>query len=787
MSPLGSPEIRISHPQYTSIPQRHSDDETYEPRSDRRSRFEENIENIEPGLGIHMRAFASPTSPGKSYSEQSTPKAGASSLFTPGTPRPLYQRSPDTLYSFGTGISRARTDPMTERLIAHRATQFAKWKVHWRTPSFIVLTFTTGILLTLAQHFWYKFLHHRPTYDEGEKFRWVLYGRALAYLSKVAFGGCCILVFRQRIWRTFRKQALSVLSIDQLFGATDDPSLFINWETISNAPLAVAIAIVFWLIPLATIVFSPGALTFGDYLETRSISRNVPHINFTQEAIKNWRYPIQYSPSQDDLLSKGGYKRSLMYYNTTDKSKNPTSPNWFDYYDQPSAELRRVAFLYGYNLMNHSTHRLNARQLVCGKPETGGPYNCTYAQSFIAPAYKCDLFANGTGDDGLLADLGAPFNTSALLPEGRNAYLAEVRLGDYKQPQMANFQKGPGGVPAGEVPTDLGVFKAEPALWIGWSNNSTEPLSTDSPYRNNWTHRYDPKIIRCFLNEARYIVKWNFSGSFFMAMSTREFLGPVLDTNFTRNEDGTLNYEADPIPSQNFIRPLPNAGIYKKMAAYHAMGEVFRNFLGGHIELEPPLPGPSYAVVSSDVTKTRLVGVDSLPKANFDTVLEEFFADLVLSLYSAPEMLAVENQEVEMNRTQWQSSFVYVPKRLWMCYAPVIFVTLIILIFGLFTIWQDGTTFSTGFSRILVTTRNTTLDDISRGACLGNDPFPMELMHTRLKFGALNEGSENEFISTEGFQHCAFGVASEIRPIKRGLPYAGLRRRRQEVKWLEKE
>jgi hypothetical protein len=670
---------------------------------------------------------------------------------------------------------------MTERLIAHRATQTAQWKVHWRTPTLMLCTFLAGILLALGQHFWYRFLHHRPTTSEDQKVRWVLYGRILAYLSKVAFGGCCITVFRQRIWRTFRERALSVLSIDQLFGATDDPSLFANWETVSNAPITVAIASVFWLIPLATIIFSPGALTFGDFLESTSTTRGVPHINFTQETIKDWRHPIPYVPDNNDPLTKGGNKRSVMYYNTTDKSYDPTSVNWFDYYDQPSAELRRVALLFGYNMMSHSTHRLNARLAVCGNDE-GGPYNCTFTQSFVAPAYKCDLIANGTDDNDRLTELGAPFNTSALVPEGRNIYLAEVGKGDYKHPQMDNFQRGPGGLPVGEAPADLGVFKAEPVLWIGMSHNTTEPLPSDSPFRTNWTHSFQPQVFRCAMNEARYKVNWNFTGPYFMEMPTiEEYLGPVLDTNFTKNEDGTLNYDADPVPAENFIRPLPDVGLYKKVAAYHAMGDVLRDFLKGHIELEPPLPGPSYAVVASDVTKTRLVDVNSLPKKEFGMVLQTFFADLVLSLYSTPEMLVVENQDTPMNRTQWRSSFVYVPKRLWMCYAPVIAVTLIILLFGMLTIWEDGTTFSTGFSRILVTTRNTTLDDISRGACLGNDPFPMELMHTRLKFGVLSEGSENEFMGEQGFQHCAFGVASEVAPIRRGVPYAGLRKRRQQL------
>jgi hypothetical protein len=141
-------------------------------------------------------------------------------------------------------------------------------------------------------------------------------------------------------------------------------------------------------------------------------------------------------------------------------------------------------------------------------------------------------------------------------------------------------------------------------------------------------------------------------------------------------------------------------------------------------------------------------------------------------------MLVIGNDSVVVNRTQVHSSFIYVPIRLWQCYAPVIFVTLLIMIFGAFTIWKDGTTFSVGFSRILVTTRNTTLDHISRGACLGNDPFPVELMRTQLRFGAVNDGgSEGEEPHSPGTGHCAFGVDSEVVPIQRGVPYSGLRQR----------
>jgi len=241
-----SPDIRISRPDYASLPSRTSDEST-DSRRGKPASYSEAVDD--PGLGIQMMPIPSPKSSGSTYWRQDTPntKSGAFSppTYSPGPgPRPPYSRTPDTLYSFGSGISRARTDPMTERLIAHRATQSTQWRVNWRGPAFMVFAFTMGIVFALLQHFLYTFLHHQREEDEDKKFRWVLYGRALAYLSKLAFGGCVVLVFRQRMWRAFRNRAFTVLSIDQIFGATEDPSIFGNWEALSSAPVLCAIALV---------------------------------------------------------------------------------------------------------------------------------------------------------------------------------------------------------------------------------------------------------------------------------------------------------------------------------------------------------------------------------------------------------------------------------------------------------------------------------------------------------------------------------------------------------------
>lgn len=398
------------------------------------------------------------TEPGNAHhNEKAQPHVNVTPIYPPVS-RPPYARTPNMLYSYGSNNWRSPVDPNTERLIAHRATQSTLWHIHWRTPSLIAFSLFMGIVFALLQHFLYSWLHHRVFDQEIKKFRAVLYGRALAYCAKVAFGGCVVLVFRQRIWRTFRQQALSVLTIDQFFGATEDPSLFGNYEALRSAPVLCMIAAVIWIIPLATIIFSPGALTFGDFVKETSSNTQVPTLNFLEESDKDWRYPV---PIRNGSTSK----RSLMYYNTTDVAGK--EPGWFDYYDQPSAELKRTALLFAYS--NNDYANVNAT----------GRGNSTYDQTFVAPGYQCIEVTDR------LNDVGAPFNTSVLVPTGRNIYHAEVDRGTYLQPQNAVFQDGPGGIPVGEPPADLGVFKSEPVLWIGYATNSSVRLPSDDPLTLN--------------------------------------------------------------------------------------------------------------------------------------------------------------------------------------------------------------------------------------------------------------------------------------------------------------
>ncbi|KAH7397453.1 hypothetical protein BKA66DRAFT_454381 [Pyrenochaeta sp. MPI-SDFR-AT-0127] len=645
----------------------------------------------------------------------------------------------------------------TERLIHHAPTRTPQSQLHWRTPSLLLASFIAGLIAAVSQHCLYQYLHLRPEDRESTKTGLVLCGRAIAYLAKVAFAQCIILCYRQRIWRTFRTHALSIRSIDQLFSGTEDVSLLVNWEAISNAPLVTVMALIVWLLPLATVIASPSALTTAWRPEVDDAFVPVPTLNFSTESYNNWRNTVQ--------LNDGATKKSLMYYNTTDPSG--ALPGWFDYYDQPSVEARRHVWK---NIFSSPLEILNGAfdQEIARRKSCGGAYNCTYSISFIVPGYKCEDVTDTPG--GL-------FNKSVLVPEGENIYYADVQTGDYQRQQFDKFVDGSVGVPIGDIPAHAGDFRFEPEVWIGYAFNTSERLPSNSPFAKNWTHTYEQHIARCILHEARYALEFNFTGPACQINISSETLKPVLGFDFAQTNDGIL-------PTEQWLSPRDDVAKYKKTAAYHAVAEVFREILQGEIRLTSPIPGPTYAMVDSEITKTSLVQRNSEPYPDFMKRLEEQFRNIALTLITHDFLLVTSEESVPVHRTQYRVVFIYDPVRLWLCYGPVIFLTLVVLLIGAWTIWKDGTTFSTGFSRILSTTRNPTLDKISEGACLGNDPFPKDLMRKKLQFGSVQEDVKLQDMRNggggyESVGHCAFGDPTEVVPIRKGILYRGLKSARE--------
>lgn len=473
----------------------------------------------------------------------------------------------------------------------------------------------------------------------------------------------------------------------------------------------------------------------------------VATLNLTREAVFNFR-------EEQQSNSRGN---SLIYYNTTD----PTGlqEGYFDYYDQPSKIARRLAFSSAY--LKKAQPRERAAATFCG---TG--YNCTYSVNFLAPGYKCDDVSDAVPSD-------APFTIDQIAPQGDFIYHAEVDQGEYRRPQAPTTE----GIPDPGYPASLGVFDNEPVLWIGYAENTSTKYPDSSTYAQKWIWVHEPKMFKCVMHHTNYTFEMRYRPTQNATLKKREFLVPLINTTLQAipNNDSTFSFTAS--PASAFINPRDNTTAYKLAAAYHSMGAMLRSFLRGDIEKT----SDTFIITRSDISETRLMdGRTSYLQPNLMDAVQGLFEDMLLTLLSEPTLVAAETQAVECIKSRTMIVYIYLPSSLWIGYAIAVAITLASILVGSWAIYQNGVASDTLFSRILVTTRNPTLDHLSVGACLGGDPFPKELRETKLRFGVLNEDEPREG-PLGRVEHCCFGTRGETSNIVKGNNYAGLRRYRDEA------
>jgi hypothetical protein len=499
-------------------------------------------------------------------------------------------------------------------------------------------------------------------------------------------------------------------------------------------------------------VLSPASLTTHvSNLTNSTVCPLAANLNFSAESYNDFRNPKNVS----------GYPGiSLCYFNTTDIKG--TQLGYFDYFDQPSKDVSRLGTMCAYS--NKAIDREDGALQTCGVG-----WNCTYTISFTGPGYKCTELASGIDSNTTeLRRIGAPFDTNSLVPVGINSYQAIVDIGEYTDPQIPSENGTPIQKP---WPMDLGVFKTEPVLWIGHTVDTDEKLPPGSPY-SKWGTVQIPKIFSCVHYETHYTVLFNYTeGQQQATVTNRTFLGPIIDSTVGQFPNGTLNPNIT-LPTSAWVRPNADVHRYKLTAAYHSLSLVFRSWLRGTIEHTHP----TWPITKSDVSVTRLVNQHTFYTVpDLQTQLQSFYEDIILTLLSNPRLLINSAESAPCIKSRRVSVFHYRASDLWAGYAIVIVVTLIFLAVGLITLLENGVASDTGFSRIMVTTRNPTLDGLSVGACLGGDPFPTELKKTKLRFGVLDPGSvDGTWSGVEGAGHCAFGTEAQTSMIIKGRRYAGL-------------
>ncbi|KAF1945247.1 hypothetical protein EJ02DRAFT_61132 [Clathrospora elynae] len=651
------------------------------------------------------------------------------------SPKPATQSGTESTYTLNSLYQTKAMDADTQALVDRRAGEVAQWRVHWTTPAIIVSLFIAGVVAAMGHHFFYTHLNGRPAV---EQLKMVRYGTALAFFVKSTLVGTVIVCNRQRIWYTFRRKAMTINGIDGLFSATEDPTqFFLNWEMIRNGKLATLMAACTWLIPIAS-VLSPASLTSEVRTWVNATTCfDVANLNFAHESSYNFR----------DTSENHGI--SVSYYNTTDLAGK--SEGYFDYYDQPSKNARRLAFSAAY--LKSPQPRKGAAVTFCGDV-----WNCTYTINFQGPGYKCDDISDSDIPE-------APFKLDQIAPNGNFTYLAEVDQGTY------GVQNAPLEPP---YPDSLGVLESEPILWIGYAHKTTELYGDDDPKAKKWKYIHVPKMFKCVMYHTNYTYEMQYTPSQAAILNERDFLRPLIDTTLQPNPDNGSGWIAS--PSSNFISPKDDPDNYKLTSAYHSMGALLRTFLRGNIEKTTD----TFTITRSDISETRLInGRNSYPLSNLTEEIQHLFEDMLITLLSEPTLVLAEKQDLPCEKTRNVVVFVYYPQSLWIGYAAVIAITSAFILVGAWSLCQNGVASDVLFSRIMVTTRNPTLDHLSVGACLGGDPFPRDLVKTKLRFGVLLEDEPREG-PLGRVEHVCFGTLGETKEIVKGGTYAGLKKWRKD-------
>jgi hypothetical protein len=145
------------------------------------------------------------------------------------------------------------------------------------------------------------------------------------------------------------------------------------------------------------------------------------------------------------------------------------------------------------------------------------------------------------------------------------------------------------------------------------------------------------------------------------------------------------------------------------------------------------------------------------PKLNFRDGLAELVRNFSISLLAEPTVHIYTTKLGECQVNNWVSRWEYNETPLWVAYGSLCFVGLLGLTLGAFSINFNGCTSDMAFSKIVCTTRNTTLDQAVMDSHFGVHPLPKELLEAKLQFGEI-----------AGENHAGFGLEHQITRLEKG-------------------
>lgn len=160
--------------------------------------------------------------------------------------------------------------------------------------------------------------------------------------------------------------------------------------------------------------------------------------------------------------------------------------------------------------------------------------------------------------------------------------------------------------------------------------------------------------------------------------------------------------------------------------------------------------------------------------ANFEQALEDFLVNTTLSLnyflINPPiSQIAGSNISSPIIHTQASATIISYPAvyicsapTLWKIYGLSIGISILGVAAGCYMLALNGVDAQMSFSQVVVTTRNTTLDDCCYRAWRGGEYISKSLANTELKYGELMREKVVEGNQLESENHIAFGLNNEV-------------------------
>ena len=140
-----------------------------------------------------------------------------------------------------------------EQLIQHKGNDhvesdrgYVQWGISWDTPTIIILWALGGLAWAVAHHIYYSSLDGQLAGSSPRQAWAIRAGTLMAFLSAISFKAACDTVYKQYIWTIFKRQDLSLHTVDKIFAVTSDPAAFASWEFWRKAKLAFCVAIICW-------------------------------------------------------------------------------------------------------------------------------------------------------------------------------------------------------------------------------------------------------------------------------------------------------------------------------------------------------------------------------------------------------------------------------------------------------------------------------------------------------------------------------------------------------------